>query len=251
MSEEEAARLQVYMARCGVGSRRSNEGLITSGQVTVNGELVTELGTKVTPRDDVRFQGKRLTLEKSKVYLALHKPRNYICTASDPQGRPTALSLVQEDFDERLFSVGRLDFLSSGLILFTNDGEFAKRVSHPRNEIEKEYRAETQQPVPEELLQAYQSGIRLDGELLKLSRYRYKSRRSVVLVLKEGKNREIRRVFSSWKITIKRLHRTRIGTTGIGSLPPAQYRPLSQKEISWFFSAREVLKPEEQHDRRN
>ncbi len=236
MSDGEGIRLQVYMARCGVGSRRSNETLITSGQVTVNGEVVTELGTKVSRGDIVRFQGKQLHLEQAKVYLALHKPRNYICTASDPQGRPTALSLVQDDFDERLFSVGRLDFLSSGLILFTNDGHFAKTVTHPRNQIEREYRVETQQPVPEELLDAYKNGIQIDGELLKLTSYRYKSSRSVVLVLAEGKNREIRRVFSSWKVTIKRLHRTRIGSVTIGSLPPAQYRPLSQKEIAAFFS---------------
>jgi 23S rRNA pseudouridine2605 synthase len=122
------------------------------------------------------------------------------------------------------------------LVFFTNDGDFARIVTHPSTEVEKEYRVETQQEIPEEMLREYQAGVVIDGESLKLRSYRYKTPRSAQITLAQGKNREIRRVFASWKITIKKLHRIRIGTVKLEQLPPGQYRPLSQKEVSWFRS---------------
>jgi 23S rRNA pseudouridine2605 synthase len=224
------------MARAGVASRRESERLIQSGAVTVNGRIVTELGTKVGPRDDVRVDGRRLELEKRSVYVALNKPRRFLCSARDPEGRPLAGSLLDPHFQERLFSVGRLDFLSSGLIFYTNDGEFARLVGHPSGAVEKEYRVDTQKPVPEELLREYQDGIRVDGELYRLRKYRYKTPRSVVLTLVEGKNREIRRVFAHWRIGVKKIHRVRIGIVQLKGVPSGQYRPLTQKEVDWFRS---------------
>ena len=229
-------RLQLFMARAGVASRRESERLIQSGVVTVNGRIVTELGTKVGPGDDVRVDGRRLELERRLVYVALNKPRRYLCSARDPEGRPLAGSLLEADFPERLFSVGRLDFLSSGLILYTNDGEFAKLVGHPSGRVEKEYRVDTQKPVPEELLKQYQEGIRIEGEIYRLHKYRYKTPRSIVLILLEGKNREIRRVFAHWRIGVRKLHRVRIGIVQLKAIPSGQYRPLTQKEIDWFRS---------------
>ena len=131
MSLSEPIRLQVFMARCGVASRRRSEELIQQGEVTVNGELVTAFGTKVNADDDVRVSGRRIRLESRRIYVALNKPRRYICSAADPEGRPLALDLLADSYPERLFSVGRLDFLSSGLIFYTNDGQFAKAVAHP------------------------------------------------------------------------------------------------------------------------
>lgn len=233
--KSEPIRLQLYMARAGVASRRASERLIRSGAVTVNGEVVTELGTKVTPSDDVRVDGRRIRLEQRSIYVALNKPRRYICSAHDPEGRPVAGSLLEPHFTERLFSVGRLDFLSSGLIFYTNDGEFAKAVSHPSSRIEKEYRVDAKKPIPEELLQAYAEGVTVDGETYRLETYRYKTPRSVRITLVEGKNREIRRVFGHWKIGLRRIHRIRIGIVQLKDIPSGQYRPLSQKEVDWFF----------------
>lgn len=233
----EPVRLHVYMARAGVASRRASERLIEQGVVTVNGSVVTELGTKVTDDDDVRVNGSRIKPERRSIYVALNKPRRYICSAHDPEDRPLAGSLLEPYFTERLFSVGRLDFLSSGLIFYTNDGEFARAVTHPSAEVEKEYRVDAQKPIPEELLKEYQEGIVVEGERYRLHSYRYKTPRSVRIVLTEGKNREIRRVFASRKIGIRRLHRTRIGIVTLGELPSAQYRPLTQKEVGWFFHA--------------
>ena len=236
MSEHETLRLQLYLARAGVASRRAAERLITEGAVTVNGEIVTQLGTKVSTEDDVRVNRKRVRIEQQHVYVALNKPRRYLCSASDPQGRPLASSLLEPHFPERLFSVGRLDFLSSGLILFTNDGEFARIAAHPSSRVEKEYRVDAQQPIPEDLLKQYRAGLVVDGDRYTLASYRYKTPRSVVLTLVEGKNREIRRVFASWRITVKRIHRVRIGIVELKELPSGQYRPLSRKEIDWFLT---------------
>jgi 23S rRNA pseudouridine2605 synthase len=235
MNKGQEVRLQLFMARSGVASRRASERLIAGGSVTVNGELVTEMGYKVIPTDDVRVDGRRIHPEETSIYIALNKPKKYLCTAHDPEGRPLAIDLIREDFSERLFSVGRLDFMSSGLIFYTNDGEFARAISHPSTEIEKEYRVDTQQEIPEELLQQYESGIVIDGETLRIRSYRYKTPRSVRLILTQGRNREIRRVFGSWKITVKRIHRTRIGSVALKNLPSGQYRPLTQKEIGLFL----------------
>jgi 23S rRNA pseudouridine2605 synthase len=224
------------MARAGVASRRASERLIQDGAVTVNGKIVTQLGTKVVPdHDEIRVDGKRIRLEQRTIYVALNKPRRYLCSTRDPEGRPLAGSLLEPHFTERLFSVGRLDFLSSGLIFYTNDGEFAKAVSHPSSRVEKDYRVDLKKPVPEELLQAYQEGIVIDGETYRLQSYRYKTPRSIRLTLVEGKNREIRRVFSHWRIGVRRIHRTRIGIVQLKGIPSGQYRPLTQKEVDWFF----------------
>jgi 23S rRNA pseudouridine2605 synthase len=236
--KNEGIRLQLFMARSGVASRRACEKLIQEGRVAVNGVVVTQLGTRVTHGDEVAVDGRRITPEVNLVYVALHKPRRYVCSESDPEGRPLAGDLLRPYFSERLFSIGRLDFLSSGLILYTNDGEFARSVSHPSLAVEKEYRVETQQPIPEELLRNYRDGITIDGEVYRLKSYRYRGPRSVQLVLTEGKNREIRRVFASHHIGVRRIHRVRIGIVRLKGIPAGQYRPLSRKEIDWFTRGR-------------
>ncbi len=233
--KNEPLRLQLYLARAGVASRRASERLIENGSISVNGEIVTRLGTKVLPTDDVRVDGKPVRIEQRNVYVALNKPRRYLCSAHDPEGRPLAVSLLEPHYEERLFSVGRLDFLSSGLIFYTNDGEFARVVAHPSNRVEKEYRVDAQKPIPSALLDEYQQGIVVDGETYRLDRYQYKTPRSVRLTLTEGKNREIRRVFAHWRIGVRRIHRVRIGIVKLKDTPSGQYRPLSQKEVDWFF----------------
>ena len=233
MSEQ--IRLQVYMARCGVGSRRACETYIRDGRVKVNG-LTAVLGSKVAPSDRVALDNRQLHPETEQVYLAINKPAGYLCSNSDSRGRPLVLDLLQE-IPQRIFHVGRLDFRSSGLIFYTNDGSFAKIVSHPSSRIEKEYQVETKNPFPEEILSKYKRGLTIDGERYRLRGYKYKTPRKVVLTLSEGKNREIRRVFEHFGHYPSKIHRIRIGCVNIRGIPAGGYRPLSRQEIAWFFTA--------------
>ncbi|MDR3249004.1 MAG: RNA-binding S4 domain-containing protein, partial [Treponema sp.] len=156
-------RLQAYLAHAGIASRRAAEKLITDGRVQVNGQVVTVLGAKVNAGDLVCFDGRPVQVESRFRYLALHKPPGYICSSFDPQGRPLALELLAPDIRERLYNVGRLDFRSSGLILFTNDGDFAAKVSHPSAGIEKEYLVEATGVIPDEVVDAFTQGVVIEG----------------------------------------------------------------------------------------
>jgi 23S rRNA pseudouridine2605 synthase len=222
------------MARCGIGSRRACETYIREGRVTVNGRIA-ELGSKVTPSDRVALDNRQIHPETEQVYLAINKPAGYLCSNSDSRGRPLLLDLLQ-DIPQRIFHVGRLDFRSSGLIFYTNDGNFAKIVSHPSSRIEKEYQVETKNPFPEELLSKYKRGLTIAGESYRLRKYEYKTPRKVVLTLIEGKNREIRRVFEHFGYFPTKIHRVRIGCVHIRGIPAGGYRPLSQQEVAWFIS---------------
>ncbi|MDR2608746.1 MAG: rRNA pseudouridine synthase [Treponema sp.] len=229
---QSSLRLQVYLAHAGVASRRSSEAIILAGRVSVNGETVTVLGEKVDPsRDQVLLDGRPLALEKRRFYLVLNKPPGYICSSFDPQNRPLALDLLPGDIGERLFSVGRLDFRSSGLIIFTNDGDFTARVSHPSAEIEKEYLVEASGSIPDEALEAFSKGIEVEGIFYKALEVERTSWRSLRIVLIEGKNREIRRVFSHFHLHPEKLCRIRIGPVLLADLAEGFSRPLTEKEL--------------------
>lgn len=234
---EGPVRLQAYLARCGIASRRTSEAIILSGRVRVNGRTITELGTKAYPGDQVELDGKLLAPEERKLYLALHKPEGYICSSADPQGRPLAKSLLPQSVTERVYNVGRLDLRSSGLILFTNDGDFAARVGHPSAEIEKEYLVDSTVPIPDSLFDDFRNGIAIEGVFYKCSSIERLGGKSLKVVLIEGKNREIRRVFSAFHLHPKRLHRVRIGPVLIGDLKEADSRPLTADEIEALLSA--------------
>jgi 23S rRNA pseudouridine2605 synthase len=230
-------RLHAFLAHAGVASRRASERLILEGRVTVNGGVVTELGTKTAEGDVVCVDGIPVRRETAMHYLALHKPPGYICASSDPQGRPLALNLLPAGIGERLYSVGRLDFASSGLILFTNDGDFAAKTGHPSANIEKEYVVKATRPIPDELAACFTEGIRLeDMETGETALFRAKSIRRIApntlsVVLVEGKNREIRRVFSHFHLHITSLRRVRIGPVLLGNLPEGASRPLTPHEM--------------------
>lgn len=229
--QKEEMRLQQYMARCGVASRRASEEIIISGRVTVNGELVTTLGTKVSAKDEVCVDGKKIALEETKRYIILNKPAGYVCSSSDEKGRPIALDLLKEKYSERLFNVGRLDMFSCGLIIYTNDGDFAARLSHPSAELEKEYIVDTSTAMPRELADDFMKGVRIDGIFYKCIDARELNSHRMRIVLAEGKNREIRRVFESREVGIRSLMRIRIGCVGVGDLQYGQFRELSQDEV--------------------
>ena len=225
-------RLQVYLSHAGIASRRAAEGLIAVGRVSVNGVTITSQGTKVGEDDIVLLDGKPVQLEKRLLYLALNKPSGYICSSADPQGRPLALSLLPEEIGERLYSVGRLDFLSCGLIFFTNDGNFAGRLGHPGCGVEKEYIIEATGPIPDTAVDAFNSGITIDGEYYRAKSAEKTGRSTMCIVLVEGKNREIRRVFSHFHLHPAVLRRVRIGPVALGNLAEGSSRQLTQKELS-------------------
>jgi len=234
-SGESEIRLQVYLARCGLGSRRGCEQLIQDRRITLNGATVTQPGEKVNPGDVVKMDGKKVVPTTKQIYIALHKPRGFLCSNADPEGRPVASQLFAGAIKERLFHVGRLDFLSTGLILYTNDGEFSKLVSHPRAQIEKEYLVETARAIDDDFLNRYAHGIMVGDIVYRCKSYVLRSDHSALITLTEGKNRELRNVFTSRNIRLKRVHRTRIGPLTLRGIPPGHFRRLTEHEVKWFF----------------
>ena len=228
-------RLQKYLARCGVASRRASEQLITSGRVRVNGERVVELGTSVDPeRDRVEVDGRAVRPPDRLSYVALNKPIGVVSTASDPRGRRTVLDLVPGD--ARLFPVGRLDYDSEGLIVLTDDGDLAMRLTHPRHGAEKEYRALLRGDVTDEVLARLSAGIELDGKPTAPATFERLETHPdgvwVRVVLHEGRNRQIRRMVEAVGLEVVRLVRVRVGSLRLGSLPPGAWRRLSAAEVA-------------------
>ncbi len=224
-------RLQVYLARCGVASRRSSEQIIQSGRVSVNGHVVTEMGVKVHDGDSVSVDGRRVEPENSKRYVLLNKPQGYVCSLSDEKGRPVAADLLKEKYSERLYNVGRLDMFSKGLIIFTNDGDFAARLSHPSAELEKEYIVESSMDIPDSLPADFERGIRIDNVFYRCRTAEKINVRKMRVILIEGKNREIRHVFENAGLGIKSLARVRIGSVLIGDMRPGEFRNLTDAEV--------------------
>ena len=229
-SSTEGIRLQVYLAKAGIGSRRKCEEYISEGRVSVDGEIVFTQGVKITD-EKVLFDGRPVFPAKKMVYIALNKPVRYLCTASDPEGRPTAVELVRKAWPGRIYNVGRLDFMSSGLILFTNDGDFTKAVTHPSSGILKTYTVETREDIPKEMLDEWKKGVTVENVKYKIEEYDIKTNKRVNLTLREGKNREIRNLFNSRCFKIKKLHRTRIGNISIKGLKSGEYRFLTDAEV--------------------
>lgn len=232
-------RLQKFLADAGVASRRAGEQFILDGRVAVNGEIIRLLGTKVDPlHDEVTVDGKAIRT-KRKLYLALHKPRGCVCSHKDELGRPTIYELLPKEW-QIVSSVGRLDFNSEGLIFLTNDGQFALRLTHPRYGVRKKYAATVEGRVEQELLEKFTRGVFHDGDRLRAERATLvsasKSQSVVELELSEGKNREVRRLFESQGLTVKRLQRTQIGKIKLGELKPGRWRALTDIEIKTLLS---------------
>ena len=230
-------RLHVFLAHAGVASRRAAEKLIAEGRVMVNGRIISGTGERILPTDEVCFDGKQVKIESRLEYLVLYKPPFYICSSYDPQGRPLALDLLPPSpgHPPRLYNVGRLDYLSSGLIIFTNDGAFAARLGHPSSEIEKEYLVDSTVPIQETMIEEFSRGLLIDGILYRARHIERTGRKSLRVVLVEGKNREIRRVFSHFHLHPEKLVRVRIGPVCLGSLKEGESRPLSREELSVFM----------------
>ena len=227
-------RLQKILAEAGVASRRGAEQLIAEGRVTVNGAVVTELGTKVEPgADRVVFDGRPVKAQR-KLYLALNKPKGVLSARKEASGRPTVVDLLPREWST-VYPVGRLDADTEGLLLLTNDGEFCLRVTHPRYGIRKRYIATVEGRVEGAVLSALTRGVTDQGERLHADRARVQgvnNTHSVVeLELTEGRNREVRRLFEAQGMTVVHLERVQVGPIKLGELRPGRWRTLSPAEV--------------------
>lgn len=236
----EQIRLQKFLADCGLGSRRFCETLITAGRVSIDGETVSQLGTKVDPdTQKVVCNGKTVTKEAS-VTLLLNKPPKIICTSDDPQGRTTVLDLL-DDLPERVYTVGRLDFMSEGLIIVTNDGDLAHALMHPRYHVEKVYKVWIDKPIGYHQLQKMKRGIPNKGETLRVLEIDegQHTRQGVeyTITLGEGKNRHIRRLMEHFEKKVFRLMRISIGPVRLDDLKTGEWRRAKPSELKLLRAA--------------
>lgn len=238
-------RVQKFLARAGVASRRGSEDLMTAGRVTVNGVITTELGAKVDPLSDtVTVDGVEVRLAGEPVYLALNKPSGVVTTMSDPQGRPTVATLIPTGQYPGLFPVGRLDFETTGLLLFTTDGEISHRLLHPRWKVEKTYIVLADGHPDSRDLERLGQGVQLDDGLTAPARVRELDRREgrtlVEIGITEGRKRQVRRMFSAVSHPVIELHRVRFGPIELGMLAPGAWRHLTADEVSGLRRAVEM-----------
>lgn len=231
-------RLQKYLARAGVTSRRKAEDLIKQGRVRVNGAVVTAMGVKIDPeRDQVEADGRFVTKER-KVYYLLNKPAGYVTTMHDPQGRPIVTDLLPE-VRERVFPVGRLDYETEGALLLTNDGNFAHYILHPRFEVNKTYRATVSGIPGKDKIQQLEKGIKLDGQKTWPAKVSFLDKRAgkstLKIIIHEGKKRQVRKMFAAIGHQVLHLQRTAYGGLVLGGLARGKYRKLVKKDLKKLF----------------
>ena len=228
-------RLQKIIAAAGIASRRKAEELILAGRVTVNGKVVTELGRKADPRrDHIKVNGKLLRQPRDRVYLMLHKPKNCVTTTADPEGRETVMKFLR-GVGQRVYPVGRLDYHSEGLLLFTNDGDFANAVLTGGHRVPKTYLAKINGNLTAEQLKRFREGMMLDGRRtaparIRLVRLGMNPWFEVTLV--EGRQNQIRRMFQQLGRLVEKLKRVEIGPLRLGALPAGEFRHLSEEEVA-------------------
>ena len=228
-------RLQKILSGAGVASRRESETFITAGRVAVNGTVVTELGSKADPeKDRITLDGKPLRLKLERVYLLLYKPAGYVTTLKDPEGRPTVTDLLK-GVGERVYPVGRLDYNTEGLLLLTNDGDWANRLAHPRHEVEKEYLVKVRGRVTPDQVRRLTDGVELDDGTTAPARVMivHESERNsrLTITIHEGRYRQVRRMCEAVNLAVASLKRTRYGFLDLGELRPGEFRRLTPLEV--------------------
>jgi 23S rRNA pseudouridine2605 synthase len=234
--QESAVRLQKLLAAAGVASRRASEQLIVEGRVTVNGEVVRELGSKADPGADIRVDGRRIKPAARPRYIAMYKPKGYVTTRRDPEGRPTVIDLLGDA--GYIYPVGRLDYDSEGLLLLTTDGDLAARLMHPRHEVEKEYEVIVAGVPDPAAIDKLRHGVFIDrrrtaparvhaGHVVKSARPTTR----LTITLHEGRNRQIRKMCSAVGLPVRDLRRVRMGSVSLGRLRPGEWRDLTPGEV--------------------
>jgi 23S rRNA pseudouridine2605 synthase len=233
-------RLNRFLAAAGVGSRRHCDELIGAGRVTVNGRVCTDFSYQPDPTDHVKV-GSKMVRQERRLDLVLHKPAGFVSTRSDPHARNTIFDLLPPHLP-RLFNVGRLDAQSEGLLILTNDGDLAQRLTHPRYKIEKEYEVTLDHAWDPELAPKLLKGVMLEGERARIERIFAVTPVQLRVILRQGINRQIRRMFYEIGYEVKRLVRTRIGSLRLGDLPRAHWRYLTQAELRSLESPNESVR---------
>ena len=232
----EEKRLQKYLAEAGIASRRKCEEYILQGKVEVNGKIITELGTKVTSNDIVKYDGRIIESEEEKVYILLNKPIGYVTTSHEQFGRDKVLDLIK--INKRVVPVGRLDMYTSGALILTNDGELVNKLTHPKNEIEKTYNVTLKGKVLEQDIEQLKNGVKIDNDyitkpgkvkILKIDEEKGISR--IQIIIHEGKNRQVRKMCEAINKKVLALHRSKIGKIDVKDLKLGQWKYLSLKEI--------------------
>jgi len=232
-------RLQKIIANSGYCSRRKAEELIEKGKVSVNGETITDLGTKANISDTIIVEGKKLELE-NKEYILLYKPRGIVSTTNDEKGRKTVIDLIETE--NRLYPVGRLDYDTSGLLLLTNDGELTNSLIHPKNEIQKQYIAKIDTAVNPQLIKKLSSGVIIDGKKTKADRVkikkldRRKNKTIIEIVIHEGKYHQVKRMFEAIGYNVESLKREKFAFLDLKGLKSGEYRHLTTKEVKILYS---------------
>ena len=234
-------RLQKVIAESGYTSRRKAEELIKEGKVSVNGKVITELGTKVSNKDTIEVEGTVLSKEEKEYYL-LNKPRGVVTTTSDDKNRKTVIDYI--DTEARIYPVGRLDYDTTGVLLLTNDGEFANILTHPANQIDKVYLAKIKGVIKGEQINQLKEGVELDGSLVKATRVKLKkvnpdNTSMVEITIHEGKNHQVKRMFEKVGFLVDKLTRERVGIFTVDHIKSGEYRKLTPKEIQTVYSYQE------------
>ena len=233
-SEEEGMRLNKYVAHCGVCSRRQAADEVKNGYVTVNDKAILEPFYQIAAGDVVKYKGKVIKPEAKKVYYLMNKPNNYITTTSDEKGRRTVMDIVKKKVRERVFPVGRLDRQTTGLLLFTNDGDLSLKMTHPSYEMTKVYNVGLDRPITEEHFNAIRAGFELEDGPVKVDSLHVRPNRTpqdLVIELHIGRNRIVRRIFAHFGYTVEKLDRVYLGGLTKKDLPRGYIRPLSEKEV--------------------
>ncbi len=231
--------MQKYLAMCGVASRRKAEELISGGHVKVDGFVVNVQGVSVDPNNRVEVDGKLVKMEEKMTYIMLNKPAGYVSTAKDQFDRPTVLDLVK-GVKERVYPVGRLDYETEGLLLLTNDGERANRLSHPSHNVDKEYMVVVKGPFSQDIGEIFTKGIMIDGKKTKPAKIEHvetlNHKTTIRVTLSEGRNRQIRRTLEDVNRTIVSLKRVSVGDLKLGEMKVGKWRELNSKEIQYLKS---------------
>ena len=231
----ETMRIAKYLSHAGVDARRKCEELIKEGKVTVNNQIITDLSFQVSPKDTVLLNGKKIK-KTVKTYIMLNKPVGYICSVSDPYNQKTIYDLIKLKTNQRLFSAGRLDVNSEGLIIITNDGEYAEKLTHPKHQTEKKYKVKIDSPLSEKDITLIKKGIYDKGEFLKPKSIRATKRNEYLVTMTEGKKREVRRIFAAVFKKVYRLKRVSIGNLKLTGIPIGKWRHMTEDEIKLSLS---------------